>query len=371
MIERIASPDVNTHMPFLVRDENGEPVLFYCRSDFTDFDVNMQSRRWKLWVVTELTEPRRINTRMSEGFTECAPTAWMGDGGWHVTFIAGNLRCGIRYQLYHMWGETLETLSMPIAVQMAEWGHVLRNRTVSGDIANVVRVREGRNGNFDLEFPGALIGRISYRPDQPDRLLIGCQWQKESEMMTIEYDIVTEEQWVLRCDGQHAYKCCILGDTVLYAKCGGKFTDDRTIVKATSFQRSSFKGIIKRREGQLLPDINTLAKAPSCGACFGTVDLGPAVRPSCLECVEKHIGAAYVLLAEERDGYAHRLRAVGHLHEAEDESQAWDSLHQAIRTARKSHQQQGIMPMWDVLQEAIDGVRQGIEVEELQKSKLS
>jgi len=46
----------------------------------------------------------------------------------------------------------------------------------------------------------------------------------------------------------------------------------------------------------------------------------PITRPSCLECVEKHLGAAYVLVTESREGYAHRLRAIGHLFEAEDES---------------------------------------------------
>lgn len=67
-------------------------------------------------------------------------------------------------------------------------------------------------------------------------------------------------------------------------------------------------------------------------------------RPSCLECVEKHLGAAWVLLAEFRDGYPHRLRAIGHLHEAEDESQAWPELHNAIREARKVYQRAGKMP---------------------------
>ena len=66
-------------------------------------------------------------------------------------------------------------------------------------------------------------------------------------------------------------------------------------------------------------------------------------RPSCLECVEKHLGAAWVLLAEHRDGYPHRLRAIGHLHEAEDESQAWPALHNAIRDARKAYQRDGTM----------------------------
>lgn len=70
----------------------------------------------------------------------------------------------------------------------------------------------------------------------------------------------------------------------------------------------------------------------------------PPTRPSCLECVEKHLGAAWVLIAEYRDGYPHRLRAIGHLHEAEDESQAWPVLHNAIREARKAFQQHGTIP---------------------------
>lgn len=67
-------------------------------------------------------------------------------------------------------------------------------------------------------------------------------------------------------------------------------------------------------------------------------------RASCLECVEKHLGAALVLMAEHRDGYPHRLWATGHLHEAEDESQHWPELHHAFREARKNYQQRGETP---------------------------
>jgi len=80
-------------------------------------------------------------------------------------------------------------------------------------------------------------------------------------------------------------------------------------------------------------------------------------RASCIECVEKHLGAAYVLLTETRDGYAHRLRAIGHLHEAEDESQEWPELHAAIRAARKAYQTDGTMPDWEALGKASDAVR--------------
>jgi hypothetical protein len=69
--------------------------------------------------------------------------------------------------------------------------------------------------------------------------------------------------------------------------------------------------------------------------------------------MEKHLGAAYVLLAETNDGYAHRLRAVGHLHEAEDESQAWPELHAAIRDARKQYQVAGEMPDWRALDDTL------------------
>ncbi len=72
-------------------------------------------------------------------------------------------------------------------------------------------------------------------------------------------------------------------------------------------------------------------------------------RPSCLECVEKHLGAAWVLLAEQRDGYATRLRAIGHLFEAEDESQAWPDLHDAIRAARRAYQRNGRIPDFPAL----------------------
>ena len=79
-------------------------------------------------------------------------------------------------------------------------------------------------------------------------------------------------------------------------------------------------------------------------------------RPSCIDCVEKHLGAACVLLTEAREGYAYRLRAVGHLFEAEDESQEWPELHAAIREARKQYQAGGPMPDWETLDATLRAV---------------
>ncbi len=82
-------------------------------------------------------------------------------------------------------------------------------------------------------------------------------------------------------------------------------------------------------------------------------------RPSCMECVEKHLGAAYVLLAELNDmpderraqpaSLSRRLRAIGHLFEAEDEAQQWPELHAAIREARRAYQSTGAMPEMEPL----------------------
>jgi hypothetical protein len=44
---------------------------------------------------------------------------------------------------------------------------------------------------------------------------------------------------------------------------------------------------------------------------------------------------------------AHRLRAIGHLHEAEDKLQAFSALHAAIRDARRAYQSNGTMPDWE------------------------
>ena len=84
----------------------------------------------------------------------------------------------------------------------------------------------------------------------------------------------------------------------------------------------------------------------------------PVTRASCLECIDKHVGAAYVLLTETREGYAHRLRGIGHLHEAEDESQEFHDLHAAIRAARKAYQTDGTIPDWEALAQATEAVRQ-------------
>jgi hypothetical protein len=101
-------------------------------------------------------------------------------------------------------------------------------------------------------------------------------------------------------------------------------------------------------------DVPGESKPCGCGKRTAKPQL-PTTRPSCIECVQKHVGAAWVLLTEARGGYAHQLLAIGHLHEAEDESQEWPELHAAIRDARKAYQQTGTMPDFEVLAGLVAG----------------
>jgi len=82
-----------------------------------------------------------------------------------------------------------------------------------------------------------------------------------------------------------------------------------------------------------------------------------ATRPSCMECVTKHIGAAWVLILEHQNGYPHRLLAIGHLHEAEEESQAWPELHGTIREARKAYQRTGEVPDFERLASLVADIK--------------
>jgi len=64
----------------------------------------------------------------------------------------------------------------------------------------------------------------------------------------------------------------------------------------------------------------------------------------------------FVLLTETRDAFAHRLRAIGRLHEAEDESQEFADLHATIRAVRRAYQTDGTMPDWEALAQAAQNV---------------
>ena len=90
----------------------------------------------------------------------------------------------------------------------------------------------------------------------------------------------------------------------------------------------------------------------NCKGCGGQRKKG-TTRPSCIMCVQKHIGGAEALITEMRDGYRYMTKAVGEMYQAEDESQEWEKLHNYIRQSRIKYQSQLVMPDWEILNKMI------------------
>ncbi len=349
MLNRIHEDGLMTHMPFLTTGPDGERMLFFCRAD--------EKRVWKAHYVAGDGPVMRIETGLGEDVCECSPTAWHDETGWHVSFIAGGKPENPLFHLFRMDGPALDRLSPPVAMLPARTGFVYRDRLVHGDPEDLVHVREPA-GDACIELPGATLYRVAYRADLPERLLVTGQWTEGEEFFTLEYDLATGRQHFIECDGVPAYKCTIHGRTVIYAERTGENFESRRLKEAASVHVRPANAAV-RRQPEPVAATDSAPAVKKCGCKARAVTSAPVVpvRPSCLECVEKHLGAAYVLLAEAADGYAHRLRAIGHFHEAEDESQEWPTLHTAIRAARKTYQTGGTIPDWEALGKLVQEVR--------------
>ena len=63
---------------------------------------------------------------------------------------------------------------------------------------------------------------------------------------------------------------------------------------------------------------------------------------------------------EAKSGYPHYVLAVGHLHEAEEESRAaWPDLAGSIRAARKDLQTTGTVPEWEGIMGMMERIAAG------------
>ena len=259
------------------------------------------------------------------------------------------------YRLYRMDGPTLNQLSQPISLRIARTGFVYRDRIAVGEIQDVVHVHDP-NGDRKIVIPGAFLYRVSYRADAPEKLLISGDWIGESgDVFCLEYDLETGEQCYIECDGKPAYKCTIFRDEVLFAERTMGGFENRRIRRSKKTERICCR-IAEREQDALAVTGITVTK--KCG-CRRTEkeQRAETVRPSCLECTEKHLGAAMVILSEIHDGYSYRLQFIGHLNEAAEESQEWPTLHHLIRQSRKEYQRHETLPDWESLAKEIDHVR--------------
>ncbi|MCL2119700.1 MAG: hypothetical protein FWH27_14890, partial [Planctomycetaceae bacterium] len=273
--------------------------------------------------------------------------------GWHVTFIAGGSFDSTMYHLYRMDGTTLGTFSRPVAIRPTRAGFIYQDRLVTAELFDRFTIHD-RNLDRTIEMPGMYIYRVAYRADNPDKLLVSGAWINEKDsLFTVEYDVNTNDQHLIECDGKPAYKCTIYGNEVIDTIQTGEHFETRQIRKAERITTTSCRILTPQ------PDDNMVTqKARACRCKKRTShNPEPASRPGCLKCVEKHIGAAMVILSEIHAGYAYHLRLIGHLHEAEEESQDWDSLFRLIRAARKAYQTANIIPDWEIIAQELANVK--------------
>jgi len=316
-----------SHMPFLTRSLSGERTLLYCQAGASFF--------WKVHARCGSRDPFRLATGFPEETIECSPAAWQDETGWHVSFIAGGMDPDPLYRLYRMDGQTLDRLSEPVAVKPTRTGFIYHDRLVSGDMSGTVHV-SGRTVDRILEFPGTYILRLSYRADSPDELLVTCQWKGEETVCTVLYDLATDRQWFLECDGKPTYKPTLYDDELLYADRSGERFEERRIRSGTRHVRTRCH-LASRMPSVFDPIVAITSESVE------------QVRTANLAGVEKHLGAAWTIATELKSGHAYRMRLVGHLHEAEEESRACPDLHRMIRTARKAYQETGNFPDWEML----------------------
>ena len=352
-----------THMPFAF-----EGGLLCVAADENDTLVGKSGypfTPWRLAWSPDLVTLMPIDTGLPTGSCECSPYAFRdGDGKIIVEWFGGvpDAEGRLIYHRYRMTGDDWSHLAAP--VQMDD-----RPRMIGFNAPEFraeatprgIELLNKRDGTTAILKDGlGAVCRLSYDAAAPNRLLLTGVYQGRTASFI--HDLSTGRTLRVRCDGKDVYKFTCLPNGGIVHAVKGTGEDRRLCVDTPTLEDQDVPAIAADHPEPAQLDAAVAAarhtllatphptKAPirkPCG-CGGkqsaAARVTPVTRPSCLECVEKHLGAAWVLLAEQRDGYPHRLRAVGHLHEAEDESQAWPELHDAIREARKAFQREGKMP---------------------------
>jgi hypothetical protein len=260
-----------------------------------------------------------------------------------------------------MDGESLQHLSQPVSLRKARTGFVYQDRLAVGELQDVVHIHDN-DGDHKIEIPGTFLYRVSYRADAPDKILISGDWIGENEEpFTIEYDLDTDTQRYIEIETENginagAYKPTIYGDEIMFAEKNGTQFEHRTIRHKQHYHGVCCQMAHRHRDAVGSAGLSVTKK---CGCRRNSADIinTTPVRPSCLECVEKHLGAAFVIASEIHDGYAYHLRFIGHLYEAEDESQEFMKLHERIRAARKSYHREGNIPDWEILAQEIREIK--------------
>jgi hypothetical protein len=214
MFDKVLNNNILTHMPFAMIGPNNEDILFFCKYEKT----------WKICYEIGDENIIKIKTNLDDDTCECAPTAWYEDGQWNVSFISGP-----PFFLYHMHGKTLDQLSEPKMIIRTRAGFLYKNRIVFSDPEINVHIRDTNDSIIKLD---GLIYYISYRYDEPDKLLITYQKNRQKNKIiqcTSEYDLNSNEERILEYNNELLYKSTIFKGMLIHAKRIGAGFEDRKL----------------------------------------------------------------------------------------------------------------------------------------------
>jgi hypothetical protein len=214
---------INTHMPFLFRDLNNREILLFCQKN--------ENGIWKIRVSIEGSTARRILTGLEDDIVECTPTGWHDEQGFHISFIAGNEKTP--YQMYALHGD-LDSLLKPIVLVKTKAGYY-SNISFAQAFMDRFSFRKRNQIIKDIYIPDSYIYGITYEFEQPHKLIISTGSRILNNKLTVfEYNAETDEQFILECNNEPAYKCSILGDKILYTRQVGDNFEDRVITETNT-----------------------------------------------------------------------------------------------------------------------------------------
>lgn len=207
-----------THMPFLTFVDN-KRFLFYCKK------IN---NVWKIHC-----NQLRINTHLQEDVTECSPAAWHDQNGWHLSFIATHKE---NCYLIKIEGRTLDDLSEPVSITHTFCGYIFQNTITFRGNYDTFYIKQN-NEIEEIQIPNSIIYRITYRADQPQKIIISGVWVSQQLVanpeFSLEYCLLTRSYKLIRtADTSNIYKCTIWNNEIIHAKKKGKDFEDRSIYKS-------------------------------------------------------------------------------------------------------------------------------------------
>lgn len=242
MMDLSALSSIASHMPFLTKGPEG-PVCLFCAAK--------ERGKWRLHYLDGRGRVIRILTGTPSSAIECSPSGSYDGEQWNLSYVFGGAEEEKKYELRSLSGLLLPSMRRSASSIAAVAGFSRRDLTATAERHDFVHLIRRDGSRSRLFLPGIVIYAVSYRADQPQKLLISCTMDASPDAkFCVEYDLDTGEQNMIECDGQPAYKCSIYGDFAAYPKMNSGDPEDRSIVTASTVTRMPTNVVLGEIEAQ-------------------------------------------------------------------------------------------------------------------------